>query len=47
MITELENAIIKNKADFHPVVNFDVTKDKLFYFDFTRSEEHTSELQSQ
>lgn len=35
MITELENAIIKNKADFHPVVNFDTAKDKLFHFNFT------------
>ena len=35
MITELENAIIKNKADFHPVVDFDAAKEKLFHFNFT------------
>jgi murein DD-endopeptidase MepM/ murein hydrolase activator NlpD len=35
MITELENAIIKNRADFHPVIEFDPVKEKLFQFDFT------------
>jgi len=37
MITELENALIKNKSDFHPVINFDSDKEKLFHFDFTDS----------
>ena len=37
MITELENALIKNRADFHPVVDFDPEKEKLFHFDFTES----------
>ena len=35
MINELENALIKNRADFHPVIDFDATKEKLFHFDFT------------
>ena len=35
MISELENALIKNKADFHPVINFNPAKEKLFHFDFT------------
>ena len=35
MISELENALIKNRADFHPVIDFDATKEKLFHFDFT------------
>ncbi len=35
MISELENALIKNRADFHPVVDFDAAKEKLFHFDFT------------
>ena len=35
MISELENALIKNRADFHPVVDFDPAKEKLFQFDFT------------
>ena len=37
MISELENALIKNKADFHPVVNFNPAKEKLFHFNFTDS----------
>ena len=37
MITELENALIKNQANFHPVVDFDPDKQKLFPFDFTDS----------
>lgn len=37
MISDLENALIKNKGDFHPVVDFDTAKDKLFHFDFTES----------
>ena len=37
MITELENALIKNRADFHPVVDFDQAKEKLLEFNFTNS----------
>lgn len=37
MITELENALIKNRADFHPVVKFDPVNEKLFQFNFTDS----------
>lgn len=35
MLTELENALIKNRGDFHPVIKFDPAKEKLFHFDFT------------
>ena len=35
MISELENALIKNRADFHPVINFNAATEKLFHFDFT------------
>ncbi len=35
MKTELENALIKNRPDFHPVVDFDPLTEKLFHFDFT------------
>ena len=35
MITELENAIIKNRDDFHPVLDFNPEKEKLFHFNFT------------
>ena len=35
MLTELENALIKNRDDFHPVIKFDPVKEKLFQFDFT------------
>ena len=35
MITELENALVKNRANFHPVVDFDPATEKLFQFDFT------------
>jgi peptidoglycan LD-endopeptidase LytH len=37
MITELENALIKNRPDFHPVVDFDPAKEKLFHFDLTEA----------
>ncbi len=37
MITELENALIKNRADFHPVIDFDPATEKLFPFDFTQT----------
>ena len=37
MISELENALIKNRANFHPVVNFDPAREKLFQLDFTDS----------
>lgn len=37
MITELENALIKNRPDFHPVVNFDPAIEKLFHFDLTEA----------
>lgn len=35
MINELENALIKNKSSFHPVVEFNPVKEKLVQFDFT------------
>ena len=35
MITELENTLIKNRPDFHPVLDFDPATEKLFQFDFT------------
>jgi peptidoglycan LD-endopeptidase LytH len=35
MLTELENVLIKNRSDFHPVVDFDPLREKLFRFDFT------------
>ena len=35
MISELENALIKNRSDFHPVVNFNAATQKLFPLDFT------------
>lgn len=35
MITELENALIKNQAGYSPVVDFDPAKEKLFPFNFT------------
>ena len=37
MITDLENALIKSRADFHPVVKFNSATEKLFHFDFTES----------
>lgn len=37
MLTELENALIKNQDDFHPVVDFNPAKEKLLRFDFTDS----------
>ena len=37
MISELESVLIKSRADFHPVVNFDPATEKLFHFDFTES----------
>lgn len=45
MITELENILIKNRSNFHPVVNFDSAKEKLFHFNFTDSNtELTAEI---
>lgn len=35
MINELENTLKKSRPDFHPVVDFDPDKEKLFHFDFT------------
>lgn len=35
MITELENALVKNRSNFHPVVKFNPATEKLFQFDFT------------
>ena len=35
MITELENALVKNRLNFHPVVDFDPEKEKLLPFDLT------------
>lgn len=37
MITELENALVKNRSNFHPVVDFDPATQKLFQFNFTDS----------
>lgn len=37
MITDLENALIKNAAAFHPVIKFDPATDKLIRFDFADS----------
>ena len=37
MLTELENALVKNRINFHPVVDFDPGKEKLFPFDLTSS----------
>jgi len=37
MLTDLENAIIKNRPDFHPVVDFDPATEKLYRFNFTES----------
>lgn len=37
MITELENALKKNRPDFHPVIDFDPAKEKLVLFNFTES----------
>ncbi len=37
MMSELENALIKYRADFHPVVDFDPATEKLFHFDFTNN----------
>lgn len=44
MITELENALIKNRPHFHPVVDFDPAKEKLFQFDFTSANKELSDL---
>jgi murein DD-endopeptidase MepM/ murein hydrolase activator NlpD len=37
MISELHNALIKNRADFHPVVDFDPVTEKLLHLNFTES----------
>ncbi len=37
MTTILENALIKNRSNFHPVVDFDPVTEKLFRFNFTDS----------
>jgi murein DD-endopeptidase MepM/ murein hydrolase activator NlpD len=37
MLTDLENAIIKNRPFFHPVVDFDPATEKLYRFNFTES----------
>lgn len=42
MITELENALIKNAQNFHPVVDFDPRSEKLFKFDFTSANKELS-----
>ncbi|MEO6252416.1 MAG: peptidoglycan DD-metalloendopeptidase family protein [Ferruginibacter sp.] len=42
MITELENALIKNQDDFHPVVDFDPEKEKLLHFNFTDNNKELS-----
>ena len=35
MITELENAIVKNRPDFYRMVDFNPAKEKLILFNFT------------
>jgi murein DD-endopeptidase MepM/ murein hydrolase activator NlpD len=42
MITELVNALVKNKSNFHPVVDFDPLTDKLFHFNFTETNKELS-----
>jgi len=37
MRTEIENVLIKNRQDFHPVVHFNPGKEKLYHFDFSSS----------
>ncbi|HQW83552.1 MAG TPA: peptidoglycan DD-metalloendopeptidase family protein [Ferruginibacter sp.] len=37
MISELENALVKNRSTFHPVVKFNPDIEKLFQFDFTET----------
>jgi murein DD-endopeptidase MepM/ murein hydrolase activator NlpD len=44
MITELETALIKNRPHFHPVVDFDPAKEKLFQFDFTSANTELNEV---
>lgn len=43
MINQLENALVKNQHNFHPVLDFDPAREKLFQFDFTSA---NSELNS-
>lgn len=35
MISTLENTLLKNRQDFHPVIKFNPATEKLFPFDFT------------
>lgn len=35
MITELENALVRNRSNFHPVVKFNPKTEKLLQFNFT------------
>ena len=44
MKTELENTLIKNSADFHPVVIFDPASEKLFHFDLTPANTELSNI---
>jgi peptidoglycan LD-endopeptidase LytH len=37
MINLVEKVLVKNKANFHPVVPFNRDKDKLFHLDFTKN----------
>ena len=37
MITELENALVRNRPNFHSVIDFDPATQKLFQFNFTDS----------
>ncbi len=37
MISELENALVKNAAAFHPVVKFDAARERLLRFNFTET----------
>lgn len=42
MISELSNALLKNRQFFHPVVDFDPARQKLFHFDFTDNNKELS-----
>ena len=37
MKTEIENVLLKNRSNFHPVVKFNSAKEKLYRFDFSSS----------
>ena len=45
MINELEFVLQKNRSQFHKVINFEPTKEKLFQFDFTSSNKELSKVE--